>query len=780
MHDLFSRLGPGWGRNPLALVALAAVAGIALVDHGWGTGIGIFAGVMILWTLWHPCLWRLLVAAGLVYGSVHQAGMQETSDHPLRGLLKPGQRITAEVRGEFQQVFVDQGRETGPQLSSLQAFEVLLPTRRIKITGVTGLRVWMDSKTAILSGGVYKLRGTLSLVQRPWNPTLFDPVQTALRQGIVGDFSPEQCQCLEPKFSLRLELLRLAAECRQWIARQLSLGIEDQEMPRTLVTTMALGTAESDTADLEEPFRNSGTLHVFAVSGLHVGLLAAIGWTFLRCTGLRRGRATAVLIPLLFGYAFITGWVPSAARAAFMAAIMLAGPLLNRQSRLLNSLGAAALILLACDSLQLFQVGFQLSFGVLAAIAVGARWLSRPLEPWTELDPFLPPSLANWRQNFSMNIRRHCASLLTTSTAAWIGSAPLMIHHFHACTPVSVLANGLLVPLSFLSLLTVALSLIAALFQLSWIQVCFNHANWLWAHLMLASASGFSALPGSHFALSPAVLKPAPMASLSVLSMPPGEGAQVLTTGGTTWLLDCGGVQHHRRNILPFLRLEDVAKIDGLVLSHADANHAGAAVKLSESWGDPRAMSGFHEPWRLDSRATALWQLHDALLSHGRGIQALHAGDDVPLGQVRMRVLYPTAEDRQDKADDRALVARFDCSGFRVLWCNDAGFITEKALLQRWAPDELHCHVLLRNQHGSDWSALTEFLNAARPRVVVTSNSPAIASERMPTQLSMWCQRHGVHLFDQSVCGMVRLVIEETDELQISAWLTDESLTLRH
>lgn len=778
MRDWRSWLGTGLVRNPLALVALAAMAGIALVELGWGAGIGILASLMLVWTLWRPCLWRLLVAGGLVYGAVHQAGLAETTEHPLRDILKPGQRVSAVVRGEFQRVALNEDGAPGRQRTILHATEVLLPTRRIKITGVTGLRVWMDPSSKALVGGIYELRGSLSLVQRPWNPALFDPVQTALRQGIVGELGPDQIRCLHPHFSLQLALLHVAADCRQWIARQLALGIEDQEMPRTLVTTMALGTAESDATDLEEPFRNSGTLHVFAVSGLHVGLLAAIGWTFLRCTGLRRGRATAVLIPLLFGYAFITGWVPSAARAAFMAAIMLAGPLLNRQSRLLNSLGAAALILLAFDSLQLFQVGFQLSFGVLAAIAVGARWLARPLEPLTELDPFLPPSLANWRQNFSVNIRRHGASLLTTSTAAWIGSVPLMIHHFHTCTPVSVLANGLLVPLSFLSLLTVALSLLAALCQLSWIQICFNHANWLWAHLMLASASGFSALPGSHFPLSPSSLRPAPVATLSVLSMPPGEGTQVLSTAGQTWLLDCGGVQHHRRNLLPFLRREDVAKIDGLVLSHADADHTGSAVKLVGSWGGPRVLTGPHEPWRLDSRATALWQLHQAQTSAGRSIEALRAGDEVQLGQVRMLVLYPAAEDKHDKADDRALVARFDCAGFRVLWCNDAGFVAEKAMLERWPRDELRCHVLLRNQHASDWSALTEFFVAAQPQAVVTSNSPTIATEHMPEHLMSYCQQKGVHLFDQNVCGMVRLVMEP-DALQISSWLTDESLTLR-
>jgi ComEC/Rec2-related protein len=771
-------LGTSLARHPLACAAMAALAGILVVEWGCSFGLWLVAVVMLAWTLASPVRWRALVATGLVFGCVHDVCLQETREHPLRQILKPGQEVTAIVRGRFLRVALGDDEGAGRQKTLLRATEILLPTRGIRITGVTGLRIWMSDRASVPTGGLYELNGSLSLVQRPWNPGLFDPVKTALRQGLVGEIAPMRCKLVgEPQFSLRLELLRYASACRHWIAQQLALGIEDQEMPRTLVTTMALGTAESDVAGMEEPFRNSGTLHVFAVSGLHVGLLAAIGWTFLRCTGLGQARATVVLIPVLFGYAFMTGWVPSAARAAFMATIMLAAPLLNRQLRLLNSLGTAALILLVSDTQQLFQVGFQLSFGVLAAIALGARWLSQPLEPLTELDPFVPPSLAHWHQNLSVWLRRQTVSLLTTSTAAWAGSMPLMIHHFHTCTPISVIANGLLVPLSFASLLTVALSLVAAICQMTWVQECLNNANWLLAHLMMSSATLFSSIPGSHFPLSTASLRPAPVASLSVLSMPPGEGAQVLMSGGQTWLLDCGGVQHYRRNLLPFLRLHDVAKLDGIVLSHADANHAGAAVKPFQTWGNPSVLVPPHEPWPLDSRATAMWKIHTSQMEQGRAIEKLQAGDRRDFGRVTAQVLYPTAKDLHDKADDRALIIRLDCVGFSILWCNDAGFIAEKALLERLPAEALHCDVLLRNQHATDWSALTEFLLAVNPKAIVTSNSPTIDSERVPEHVVDYCTRHEVHLFDQSLCGMVRLEIQP-HEMQLRAWLTDESLCI--
>ena len=91
----------------------------------------------------------------------------------------------------------------------------------------------------------------------------------------------------------------------------------------------------------------------------------------------------------MFVYAYITGWVPSAARAALMSSLMLMAPVFCRDSRTLNSLGAAALLLLATGTLQMFQAGFQLSFVVLGAIAIGARPMAKPFQEWMKLDPFL-------------------------------------------------------------------------------------------------------------------------------------------------------------------------------------------------------------------------------------------------------------------------------------------------------------------------------------------------------------------------------------------------------
>jgi len=764
-------------RNPLACSAIAAIAGILLSDQGSTHRALWFVSALVVgaWTIWRPSVLKLGLLVVLAFGLVHQCCLEAARDHPLRTMLKPGQNVAVQVVGKFVRAPMLSEVDPERRLAVVEVSEVFLVSRGLRVSGRTKIRVWLPNQPFVPQGGAYKLEGTFHLIERARNPSIFDPEISALRQGIVGELSLASWIMIgKPEFSLRLSMLEAAERCRRWIAAKLALGIEDQEMPRVLTTTMALGTFDSGNAELEEPFRNSGTLHIFAVSGLHVGLLAVIGWMFLRLTGIGRVRAIFVLLPLIFGYAFMTGWVPSAARAAYMSAIMLSAPLLNRTSRPMNSLGCAALILLCSDTLQLFQPGFQLSFGVLAAISLGQRPIAEPFVPMTELDPFLPPVLATWRQNTSVWLRRHLLGLLSTSAAAWLGSLPFLVMHFHTCTPVAVIANVVLVPLSFVSLFTVSLTLLAALLHLQSAVIILNNTNWLLAHAMMSSATLFSSIPGGHFPLNPPSFAPAPEVELSVLSLPQGQAAQLLKSDGRHWMLDCGNTQQFRQNVQSFLRHEGIARLDGMVLSHADADHMGAAPLLIEGHSEIPVFIGIHEPWRFDSRATAMWKLAK---SNGNQLQKLRAGDRLSVGKANLHVLFPSLEDLRDKGDDRAMVIRIDCGKMRILWCSDAGFGTEKALLQRFGADELQSHALIRNQHRSDLSALEEFIVAVNPSVIVSSNAPRVDEERLPEHLRQTCIRRNIRLMDLNETGMVQIDMNGED-ITLRPWLAGEPASI--
>lgn len=772
-------------RNPLACMAMAAMAGIAAANTAadarlqmWCLALGLGLGV---WAFLKPATWRLLLGTMSGFAFVHFCQLDATRFHPLHAVVTPGRKVEAIASGIFLRapMTTEDVDATGRRQATFQARTLRLPTINASLDGSAKLRVRLADPLFVPSGGSYELRGTLNLPSPSPNPSLYNPVKGSERQSFVADLSVREITPEGPsKFSLRLWLLTIAERCRHWIEATLAAGIETEDKPRILIQTMALGTSEPGSAALQEPFRNSGTLHVFAVSGLHVTMLSIIGWTILGSFGMGRQRVALFLIPMVLGYAFITGWKPSAARAAMMSCALLCAPFFDRKSRAVNALGGCALILLAFDTQQLFQAGFQLSFGVVWAIAAFTRPATRPLERFASLDPFLPVQLAGKWQRLGVWARREMISILVVSLIATLASLPIMLVEFHSVAPVGILANCVLVPLSFISLLTVVLSLVAGGVHLTTAQVLFNNANWLFVKGMTVSAAWFASLPGACFNIAwDAPAKPPP-AILSVLAMPPGEGAQMLESNGQRWLLDCGGARHEPFTLLPFLRNEGVNRLDGVILSHGDAEHIGAMTDVMERFSPRTVMTSLHEPWRLDSRITFMHKLFSSHALDPTRTLKLQAGDVLPLGGTRLRVLYPRADDLYNKADDRALVAVIESGKVRVLWCNDAGFITEKHLLARLPAKDLQCLVLVRNQHASDCSALPEFLAAVNPRLVVSSNAPGIVEQRMPDSLKEYCAARQITLFDQSETGMARLELWQ-DHVEAKAWLTGSNVSIK-
>ena len=330
--------------------------------------------------------------------------------------------------------------------------------------------------------------------------------------------------------------------------------------------------------DIEEPFQQTGTLHLFAVAGLHVGIVAQLLWMIARVTRLPRRWAAALIIPLLIAYSTITGLHISSIRATVMATILLGGFFFERKVLTLNSLAAAAMILLCWNTNELFAVGFQLSFSVVAAIIL----LADPLTVWfrqrTAPDSFLPPVLLGRRRRMLQSGLGRFGKGASVSMAAWIGSLVLLWWCFHLVTPISLLANLVVVPIAFFILAIALLSILSAPWLTS-LSLVFNNANWLLAEFVLAIVHFFAQLPGSHFYFERDLRPNAVEANINVLDL--GAGAAIhLRTANRNWLFDCGSERDYPRLVREYLHSAGVNKLDGLVLSHGDSRHIGGVAGL--------------------------------------------------------------------------------------------------------------------------------------------------------------------------------------------------------
>lgn len=758
-----------WTRaNPLMALALVAAAGIIAAEMTWLHGACAACGAVVCslgaWRSGRG--WLLLPGAALVFAFIHEVRLAETFQHPLRLALQNADKpLAATVRGSLLPDFDTTADGRAHALCTTQQIEI--PVLNQKIDQTATLLVRLPKGMKLPGAGVFELRGRVYLPRESSNPGAFDAQEYALRMGRVARFEADGLHRIGDNHdALHYVFLEVAERCRRWISTQLTRDLENDPETAAVIRAMALGVSAEADDEVEDAFRNSGTLHVFAVSGLHVALLGVIALALLRQLGLRRGPSLWVMICLVFAYAFITGWRPSAARAAFMVAVFTGAPLADRESSLQNSLGAAALLLLGTDTHQLFMPGFQLSFVVLWLSVIGSMPLLEKLLPYTEMDPFLPPQLANWRQRAGSQMRRWLVTTFSVSLAAWIGSLPFILGHFQSVTPVAVIANCVLVPLSFFCLGATCLSLCAAALHLTGVQVVLNNANWALAKAMIASAAWFAGLPGANFHFQPHTgISADAKVVWRVLELPHGAAANHLRIGDEHWLLDTGDDTSFRRILRPYLFANGINRIAGVFLSHNDADHVGAVENVRRTFGMPRLFCSTQEPGAQDSSLSTLRRLpQDALRQLRVDERVALSGDEA--FKVEAHVLYPTQEITNARGDDRAMVLMLHAGPWRVLWLSDAGWRTEKWLVNSAA--DLRCDVLVRSQHEVDQTLTAEFLRRTAPRAILCGSDAREAEVALPEMLADFAKQQNIPLLDTWRDGS--LVIEFTPtELRLRA-----------
>lgn len=618
-------------------------------------------------------------------------------------------------------------------------------------TFVPGCRVLVEwNGEPPVYGGRYAVRASLRNCPPPRNPGGFDYAAWLANAGIRS-----QLEVRRARDATLLELrgnpvVRFAIASRDGVARLITLGIEGTP-EATLIRGMTLGETSDAPDTIKDAFRETGTFHLFSVSGLHVGIVAILLWTAMGILGVDQRHSVLIIIPALFFYALLTGLSAASVRAAIMLSIVAAGLLLDRPPAPLNSIGAAGLLILGFDSSQLFNSGFQLSFGAVSAIVIIAPAVDRRIAAWFEPDPFLPRALYSWARRAGLAITRGTAALVAVSLAAWLVSLPFIAFYFHLVSFSSIPANLLAVPLSSAVLAIAAISLVAGALS-PWLAVVFNHANFLLTKILLFLVQAFAAIPGSAIYVGP----PAPSDAIATLTILDAEagGSTAWQIAGQTWLVDTGPEFFADSVTIPFLRSRGVNRLDALVLTHGDVRHLGGAG---------RVLAAFRPRLVLDSgladRSATRRRLLQALRDDRRPLRPGVAGEIFRLSQTAtIEVLHPPAGLDARVADDKAVVLRLDAGAFSALLMADAGIATEQWLLAH-ARDRLASDLLVMGRHVSGFSGDAEFLQAVAPRAIVATASPFPRNEVVRPEWTAAVRAAGIPLFRQDETGAVTVTI---------------------
>jgi len=590
------------------------------------------------------------------------------------------------------------------------------------------------------------VRGRLAPLDEPRNPGEPSARELGFEEGVSGELAISAVFARSPP-DLR--------DVRVWmpIARERASLAVRRAIPEPEASVLA-GALWGERGALPEAaraeFQATGTVHVLVTAGLHLGIVATLIGALCALAGVPRVAGSLGTIPLVYLYAWFSGWHLPAQRAAAMIAIVLIARACGARASSLNTLALAAIVVAIAWPPAVCSASFVLSFSCVAAIVLFAAPIGRTLRR------YLPDGAAD-------------ALALTVSTQ--VGVWPLTATLFFVLAPFAIVANaivvpmmGLLIPGGVLALATESVPVLGPLAA---------RAESLLLAIVLAVVNGIAALPFARLTIAPPpvwsialydvtivaawfvarrnarvaiaiiacacalVLLAANMhgphgLTITTLDVGQGDATVIRTPHDRVVMIDAGGILERgptvdgrspaeaagERIVLPYLHRAGITRIDLLILTHPHGDHVGAAASIIDAmpvgmiFDSGQAYSG--RAYR-DAMAAA-GSHHVPVVLARRGMQWT-SGDG-----VRLDVLAPSMPllaDTGDDVNENSIVVMLRADGFRELFMGDAGEASEARLLATGI--DLHADAVKVGHHGSRYASTTGFVAAVHPKIAVIS-----------------------------------------------------------
>jgi competence protein ComEC len=610
------------------------------------------------------------------------------------------------------------------------------------------------------------------------------------------DFRPVRARLLAANTALGKALSRMLPEPEASLAQSLLLGRRGS-LPTTVV----------------DAFARTGTAHLLAISGLHLGVVvAAILAVLLGTMGRRHYLYVWIGLAALWTYALFTGMKPPVVRAAIMASTFLVAELAGRQKHAPTALALAAAIMVGIQPQLLWRTSFQLS-----VLAMGGLVLLFP--PFRSL---LGRGAAFWESRLRLHLPGGGAAMdiVAATLAASVAVLPVCAMIFEQFSVVGVPVSLLTLPVLPLALGSASLAAVVALSSTT-LAAPFAWVAWLFLSFIIRTVEVFSALPWAaldvsarggwllagyyailcavpilwlkvhrledgqrlapkpatgddkpgwlRYALPPLVLAAtltwaavlsAPDGRLHVLFLDVGQGDCVLVQSptGRTILIDGGPDGRNTCTLIDSHRPFWDRSIDVVVTTHPHVDHLGGLLSVIERYDtgvvlqpDISGDSLMSEEWRR------------RLLIHDCSSLCVSGGYEVLLGDgTRLEVLNPGNElqlHTSDDLDNNGVVIRLTYGAVSFLLTADIRAEGERQLVHLLGP-QLHSQVLKVPHHGSGTSSTEQFLAAVAPRAAVISVGEGNTYGHPHEDVLSRFRALGVHVLTTQDCGTVEFITD--------------------
>jgi competence protein ComEC len=655
-------------------------------------------------------------------------------EDPLRSLARAGDTMTTlrvqEIRGDSN----------------------WLPTSgRVRVVGVEN---WPE----LHCGDVVEVVGQLLRVAPPGNPGEFDLASRLRDQGIRTVLTARKT----PQAIVRLER-GWPQSFYGWLAVIRSHGqqILRATLPppqQGLASALLLGDDASMSRAEWDKYIRTGVLHVLAISGQHLVILAGFLWFALPRLGMRQRHGAWIVALVVLSYALLTGGRPPALRSAVAVCAVCGALFLRRRVLPANLLALSWIAVALVNPTDLFTSGCLLSFLSVAVLIWGAQTL-RPREE----DP-LARLLAESRPAWQRMLRRLGQGLsesYTLTAILWLAITPLAASRYQLISPAGLLLGPPLIVLTTAALFAGFLLLLAGVLFLPLMRplallvqgslaaceflvdaadrVPYGHIYigaigdwWLWLfylgllavltqgplrrHWRWASVAGLGWLCVGLAA--GAARLPSEELRCTFLAVGHGGCTVMETPDGRTLLYDAGslgGPEVTRRQIAPFLWHRGIRRLDEVFFSHADLDHFNGIVDLLDRFAVGQITC---TPTFADKPAPGVQFVLRTLRERGIPLRIVKAGDRLTAGDVALEVLHPPAVGPDGNENARSLVLRVRHAGHAILLTGDLEGKGLQRVVGELPPSRVE--VLMAPHHGSRLTNTTALARWARPRVVIS------------------------------------------------------------
>ncbi|VEF47724.1 DNA internalization-related competence protein ComEC/Rec2 [Bacillus freudenreichii] len=599
----------------------------------------------------------------------------------------------------------------------------------------------VDLNEKLRAGTTCMMNGKLIRPEPNRNEHAFNYEEYLKRMNVHWIFEPDTIgisDCHLTKITVMAALQNL---------RQAGIDTIENKFPERLASyTAALlfGERSLISEETDRSYKQLGVVHLLAISGLHVGIIA--GGVFFLCLriGMTRESVFWLLIFFLPIYAVLSGGNPPVIRAVIMALLLLVSKKWRLSLSTLDTFSLSFILFLLFDPFLIYNIGFQLSYAVSFGLTLSPAYL--------------------------FNKREHVVwKMANLSIVSVLSSLPILSYHFFEFSLISIVANLLFVPFYTL----VLLPSVFFMFALSFTELqAFHNAALILDQLVLLSeilATAAAQLPFSVFltgrpstlsvifmvvsiftffvfkekdihplvCVLPLVLtltlhsvwmKYSPSGEVVFIDVGQGDSVLIkLPYNRGVYLIDTGGQlsfpieewQERRRpykigrdTLIPFLKSKGIRRIDKLILTHSDTDHIGAAeeligeIKIGEILISPNS-------WVKPIMAGTL----DKAMKANINVKEIKAGYGWENKSGIFHMVYPFDDEYEGNDDSLVLYASF--GGLRWLFTGDLEKEGEKEMGSAYG--RLKTDVLKVGHHGSRGSTSTAFIEMVRPEYAIIS-----------------------------------------------------------